>query len=142
MAGRSDSFEPMPTGNGYAISRDLSPKLVDIEALKPLGRQTRKHPAAQVRKLAASLQEFGFVLPVITDPTGRVVGGWGLVLGAKRLGLREVPAVTITDKRRPRPRSRHADEQHGSPAASCRSRMPVQFKGGSPKSRGSDALLF
>jgi DNA modification methylase len=83
--------------NGYAISRDLNPKLVAVEVLKPLGRETRKHPAAQVRKLAASLEEFGFVFPVVIDTTGRVVGGWGLVLAAGRLGLKEVPAVTITD---------------------------------------------
>ena len=97
MARRSGSCEPAPRGNGYAISRDLHPKLVGIEVLKPLGRETRKHPAAQVRKLAASLQEFGFVLPVVIDPGERVVGGWGLVLAARWLGLKEVPAVTISD---------------------------------------------
>jgi DNA modification methylase len=97
MARRSDSRGRMLRGNGYAISRCLDPKLVGIETLKPLGRKTRKHPAAQVRKLAASLEEFGFVLPVVIDGSGRVVGGWGLVLAALRLGLKEVPAVTIAD---------------------------------------------
>jgi ParB-like chromosome segregation protein Spo0J len=84
-------------GNGYAISRDLSPKLVSIESCRPLGRETRKHPAGQIRKLAASLDRFGFVLPILTDPEQRVVAGWGLVLAARQLGLPEVPVVCLTD---------------------------------------------
>jgi DNA modification methylase len=85
------------SGNGYALSRDLSPKLVSIESCRPLGRETRKHPAGQIRKLAASLDRFGFVLPILTDPEQRVVAGWGLVLAARQLGLPEVPAVCLTD---------------------------------------------
>ena len=84
-------------GNGYAVARDLSPKLVSIEGCKPLGRETRKHPPGQLRKLAASLDRFGFVLPIVIDPQQRVVAGWGLVLAARQLGLPEVPAVCLTD---------------------------------------------
>ena len=83
--------------NGYALSRDLTPTLVSIVKLKPLGRQTRRHPQRQLDKLAAGLKEFGFVLPILIDPDGQVVGGWGLVLAARQLGLAQVPAVTITD---------------------------------------------
>src|SRR5438046_202770 len=83
--------------NGYAISRDLAPVLVSTEKLKPLGRETRRHPRRQLGKLAASLDEFGFVLPIIIDLDGQVVAGWGLVLAARQLGLPQVPAVTITD---------------------------------------------
>jgi DNA modification methylase len=83
--------------NGYALSRDLAPVFVSIEKLKPLGRETRRHPRRQLDKLAASLDEFGFVLPIIIDLDGQVVAGWGLVLAARQLGLRQVPAITITD---------------------------------------------
>jgi DNA modification methylase len=83
--------------NGYAVSRDLNPILVRTENLKPLGRETRRHPRGQLDKLAASLDEFGFVLPVIVDSEQRVVAGWGLILAARQLGLPKVPAVTITD---------------------------------------------
>ena len=84
-------------GNGYLVSRDLNPKLVAIANCKPLGRETRKHPPGQVRKLAASLDRFGFVLPILIDPQGRVVAGWGLVLAARQLGQTELPAVSLTD---------------------------------------------
>lgn len=84
-------------GNGYALSRNLAPHLVAVAACKPLGRETRKHPPHQTAKLAASLERFGFVVPILVDTDGRVVAGWGLVLAARRLGLTEVPAVTLTD---------------------------------------------
>ena len=83
--------------NGYALSRDLTPRLVPLAGCKPLGRETRRHPPHQVAKLAAGLDRFGFVLPILVDADGRVVAGWGLVLAARRLRLTEVPAVTLTD---------------------------------------------
>jgi DNA modification methylase len=83
--------------NGHAVSRDLSPKLVKVADLKALGHETRKHSFSQVAKLARSLDEFGFVLPVLQDEQGRVVAGWGLVLAARKLELLEVPAVTLSD---------------------------------------------
>jgi hypothetical protein len=83
--------------NGYPISRNLNPQLVSTADCKPLGRETRKHKPQQVRKLAASLDRFGFVLPILIDAESRVVAGWGLVLAARRLGLSEVPAVRLSD---------------------------------------------
>jgi hypothetical protein len=86
-----------PRGNGFAVSRNLNPNLVRVETLRPLGRETRKHPPFQIRKLQACVEQFGFVLPVVIDAHHRVIAGWGLVLAAKKLGLPEVPAVAITD---------------------------------------------
>jgi hypothetical protein len=42
--------QPMLGGNGFAVSRDLNPNLVRVASLQPLGRETRKHPPAQIRK--------------------------------------------------------------------------------------------
>src|ERR1700731_2527981 len=89
--------QPMLGGNGFAVSRNLNPNLVRVETLKPLGRETRKHPPAQIRKLQASIEQFGFVLPVVIDATSRVIAGWGLVRAATRPGLPDPPAVTIAD---------------------------------------------
>jgi hypothetical protein len=36
--------QPMLRGNGFAVSRNLDPNFVGVESLKPLGRETRKHP--------------------------------------------------------------------------------------------------
>ena len=89
--------QPLLLGNGYAVSRNLSPKLISVNDLTALGRETRRHSPHQVRKLQASIEQFGFVLPIIIDGAGRVIAGWGLVLAARKSGLQDVPAVTITD---------------------------------------------
>lgn len=83
-------------GNGYALSRDMTARLVSVESCKPLGRETRKHSPQQIRKLAASLDQFGFVFPILIDHEQRVVAGWGLVLAAQRLGINEIPAISIS----------------------------------------------
>jgi hypothetical protein len=75
----------------------LTSRLVEVTGLKPLGRATRKHPPGQIRKLAASLNRFGFVLPILIDSEHRVVAGRALLLAAKQLGLTEVPAIRVTE---------------------------------------------
>jgi ParB-like chromosome segregation protein Spo0J len=83
--------------NDFALARDLHPRLVDIDSLKPLGAETRRHPPAQIRKLVSSIQQFGFVLPIVIDANKHVVAGLGLVLAARQAGLRQVPAIVIDD---------------------------------------------
>jgi ParB-like chromosome segregation protein Spo0J len=99
------AIAPKAGSNGYIISRDLNPRLVSVAGLKSLGRETRKHPPEQLRKLATSLKQFGFVLPILTGSDGRVVAGWALVLAARQLGLAEVPAVSLADLAEPELRS-------------------------------------
>jgi hypothetical protein len=84
-------------GNGYPLRHDLTPVYVRIEELKPPGQQTRRHPKLQIPRLAAGVQEFGFVLPIVVDAARRVVSGWALVAAAQQLGLGEVPVVTLHD---------------------------------------------
>ncbi len=75
--------QPMLSGNGFAVSRNLNPNLVRVESLKPLGRETRKHPPSQIRKLQASIEQFGFVLPIVIDVDRRVIAGWDWLLPPK-----------------------------------------------------------
>ena len=83
--------------NKSPFRHELSARPVPIERLRPFSRQVRRHAATQIRKLAKSVDSFGFVLPILIDGTNRVVGGWALVLAAQKLGLTEIPAVTVTD---------------------------------------------
>jgi DNA modification methylase len=91
--------------NGHAISRDLNATLIDIARLKPLGRETRRHPRDQLDKLASCLDRFGFVAPIVVDLDRRVIAGSALVQAARRLGLTQVPAVTVKDLDEPRLRA-------------------------------------
>lgn len=76
--------------------RHTAVKPVAIDTLHPLGRQTRRHTPRQVAKLASSILEDGFVLPILIDDRSRVVAGWGLVQAALKLEMPEVPAIVVT----------------------------------------------
>ena len=53
----------------------------------------RRHPEKQIVKLMASIQEFGFALPVLVDDDNTIIAGEARILAAKRLGLAEVPVI-------------------------------------------------
>jgi DNA modification methylase len=80
-----------------AILRNLNCKSVSLADLKPLGRQTRKHPLSQISKITASVREFGLVLPILIDQNNRVVEGEALVAAARQLGSSEIQAVCVSD---------------------------------------------
>jgi ParB-like chromosome segregation protein Spo0J len=85
---------PVLRANGYAVARDLRARLIDVDGLRPLGRDTRRHSPAQTRKLKASIEQFGFVLPIVIDEADRVVGA-GVRWFAALWPLRKFPAVTL-----------------------------------------------
>jgi ParB-like chromosome segregation protein Spo0J len=68
-------------------------KLVAVADLIPYATNANTHTDEQVAEIAASIKEFGFVAPVITDGSNGIVAGHGRVLAARKLGLEEVPAV-------------------------------------------------
>ena len=55
-----------------------------VEKLRPYERNPRKHPPKQIEKLAASIREFGFLIPVLIEADGRIIAGHARVEAAKR----------------------------------------------------------
>ena len=86
---------PVLRGNGYAVSRDLHPRLVDVDRLRPLGRETRKHPPQHIRKLKASLEQFGFVLPIVVDEADRVLESGVRWFAAPKMAPAQVPGHNL-----------------------------------------------
>lgn len=68
-------------------------QLVSIDKLIPYINNARTHSPEQIKKLRASLREFGFINPVIIDKNFNVIAGHGRILAAKEEGIREVPCV-------------------------------------------------
>jgi len=68
----------------------------DIADITPYSKNAKKHPKEQVKKIAASIQRFGFRQPVVVDKKGVIVIGHGRVEAAKELGMTTVP-VTVAD---------------------------------------------
>ena len=69
--------------------------LVDIDKLIPYINNTKIHSDEQIKKLRASLREFGFVNPVLIDKDFNILAGHGRVIAAKQEGLKEVPCVLV-----------------------------------------------
>jgi len=64
--------------------------------LKPASRNARTHSQRQIAQIAASIREFGFTQPVLTDDEGRIVAGHGRVEAAKSLGMAAVPTLPLS----------------------------------------------
>lgn len=68
---------------------------VPVNKLVPYERNAKTHSAEQVEKIKASIEEFGFVSPILIDGEFNIIAGHGRVLAAKELGMDKVPAVFV-----------------------------------------------
>ena len=68
-----------------------------IGELTPYEKNAKKHDQKQIDNVAESLRQFGFVQPVVVDKDGVIVIGHCRVLAAKKLGMKEVPCVSVDE---------------------------------------------
>ena len=66
-----------------------------ISSLKPHPRNPRRHSREQIRRLARSIQAFGFNVPVLVDREDRIVAGHARVEACRLLGRVEVPTIRL-----------------------------------------------
>jgi DNA modification methylase len=66
-----------------------------IAGLKPYDRNARTHSAEQIDQIIASISEWGWTNPVLIDEAGMILAGHGRVMAAEKMGLSEVPCITI-----------------------------------------------
>ena len=67
-----------------------------VDELIPYARNPRDTRDA-VDKVAASIQAFGFLVPIIVDRDSVIVAGHTRLLAARKLGLKEVPTTVADD---------------------------------------------
>jgi DNA modification methylase len=70
-------------------------EMIAISALQPCARNARTHSRRQIKKIAASIERFGFVNPVLIDENNLIIAGHGRVAAAKQLGWAEVPTLRV-----------------------------------------------
>ena len=78
-------------------------RIVNVEDLIPYALNSRTHSDEQVAQLAASIREFGFTNPVLIDEEANLIAGHGRLLAARKLKMKQVPAVVVKgldDRRR------------------------------------------
>jgi ParB-like chromosome segregation protein Spo0J len=66
-----------------------------LSALKPPAPAVRKHSKSQITKIAASIQEFGFIVPVLIDASDTVLAGVARLEAAARLQMEVVPTLRV-----------------------------------------------
>lgn len=76
--------------------RNLSIEQTPIHALLPQDRNARTHSNRQIRQIAASIRQFGFNNPILTDDNLHIIAGHGRVEAAKLLGEATVPTVRLS----------------------------------------------
>jgi DNA modification methylase len=69
---------------------------VPVDALIPYARNARTHSDEQIAQIAASIVEFGWTNPILTDGEHGVIAGHGRLLAARKLGLNDVPVIELS----------------------------------------------
>src|SRR3974390_120544 len=65
-----------------------------LSELKEFLGNPRRHPEGQIAGLMKSIRRF-WTNPILIDETGTILAGHGRLEAAKRLGMTEVPTVTV-----------------------------------------------
>ncbi len=71
--------------------------LASVRKLKANRRNARTHSRKQVEQIAQSIRRFGWTYPLLVDEDGVVLAGGGRLEAAKKLDLKEIPVIAITD---------------------------------------------
>jgi len=66
-----------------------------IDEIKPDPANARRHSGKQIRKLADSIETFGFNVPVLVDAELNAVAGHARLAACRLLGLAEVPTLCL-----------------------------------------------
>ncbi len=68
-------------------------ELWSVDDLTPYAKNARLHSDEQVEQIAASMERFGFTIPVLVAENGTIIAGHGRIMAAHKLGLAEVPVM-------------------------------------------------
>jgi ParB-like chromosome segregation protein Spo0J len=69
----------------------------DIERVIPYEKNVKIHDEKQIKKIAASIELFGWDQPIVVDKDGVIIKGHGRRLAALSLGLKKVPVLCRAD---------------------------------------------
>jgi DNA modification methylase len=75
----------------------LQVKFVELDKIIPYVNNPKAHPDDQIKKIASSIKEFGFKVPIIVDKDFVIIAGHGRYYAAKLLGLDKVPVIIAED---------------------------------------------
>lgn len=88
MGARTRAVQAAPAGNPVDKLERW-----EVSRLKPYAQNARTHSPEQVAQLVASIEQFGFTIPVLVDEKGMIIAGHGRVLAAAKREMSHVPVL-------------------------------------------------
>ena len=85
---KKNSKSPAPHVVGHMESRP-------VDQLLPCANNARTHSASQIKRIAASIREFGFCNPILIGPDNRIIAGHARLPAARELGMQQVPVIVL-----------------------------------------------
>lgn len=82
---------------------NLKIEYIEIEKLKPYGRNNKKHADFDVGEIAKSIEKYGMNDPIGIWKDNQIIEGHGRLEACKKLGIEKVPCIRLdhlTDKQR------------------------------------------
>lgn len=68
-----------------------------LSEITPYIANAKKHDKKQIKNVAESIKQYGFVQPIVIDRDGVIVIGHCRALAAQKLGMEKVPCVCVDD---------------------------------------------
>jgi DNA modification methylase len=68
----------------------------DVASLTPHAQNANLHSSKQVGRIARSIKDYGWTVPLLVDEHGLVLAGHGRLLAAAKLGISQVPTITLS----------------------------------------------
>lgn len=83
-------------GRPFSMGLDMQIEEIKVSELVPYDRNPRKNDQS-VDKVAESIREFGFRVPIVIDKDNVIVAGHTRLKAAKKIGMKTVPCVRADD---------------------------------------------
>lgn len=73
----------------------LEIQYIDIDQIKPCDKNPRTHTRDQVKQIAESIKQFGWVNPVLIDENDEIIAGHGRIMAGRELGYKQIPVARL-----------------------------------------------
>lgn len=71
--------------------------LVDTTELKPYANNAKQHPVWHINQIKESIEQFGFMTPILVNDKYEIIAGHGRCEAAKKLDLKQVPVILVSN---------------------------------------------